>query len=547
MAVVQISRIQIRRGQKNQGSGLPQLASGELGWAIDTREMYIGNGAVSEGAPAVGNTKILTEYDDLFDLANTYAYKSTDSNIVTGPNSSSPVNRTLQARLDDRVSVRAFGAKGDGVSDDTAALQRAFDQLYLNTSNKDNPASRVKLRIEAGVYNISGTLYIPPYASLEGEGIDKTIIKQLTAGTSLFQTVNSLSTPGSPADDAVSTTLNQAQQIQMEGFTLEASDPCKMFVLQSCRDSLFKNIRIKNVWEAGDTIEKTNLGLEINSLSGVVQSSNNLFDNVNFDNISYAVISNWDVENNKFINCKFNTLGYGIVLGEDMILGTPGSGQNVGPSYFTIRDSEFTAINKQALWVVNGEGNVSENNKYNNVGNDGDATEYNPVTSVIRYNKATNKSNNDFFSRTGVLAFEAGTGQVPYIPEVQGSGMYTLAFEHKQDVSAGTRLLFRIPNDGYQSYTVDYTLFTNSYNAQRQGTLFITTNPSGNPVDVQISDEYDFVGEEEFSDRFTFSFTRRSLGNPLTTDTIDININSSMPNSGDVEFKFNVNAKKTVL
>jgi len=58
VAVVQISRIQIRRGQKNTGTGLPQLASGELGWAIDSQELYIGNGAVSEGAPAVGNTNI---------------------------------------------------------------------------------------------------------------------------------------------------------------------------------------------------------------------------------------------------------------------------------------------------------------------------------------------------------------------------------------------------------------------------------------------------------------------------------------------------------
>ena len=69
MAVVQISKIQVRRGQKNIGTGLPQLASGEIGWAIDTRELFIGNGAVSEGAPAVGNTKVLTQYDDLFQLA----------------------------------------------------------------------------------------------------------------------------------------------------------------------------------------------------------------------------------------------------------------------------------------------------------------------------------------------------------------------------------------------------------------------------------------------------------------------------------------------
>jgi hypothetical protein len=60
VAVVSISRIQIRRGRKNQGSGLPQLASGELGWAVDAQELWIGNGAVSEGSPYVGNSRLLS-------------------------------------------------------------------------------------------------------------------------------------------------------------------------------------------------------------------------------------------------------------------------------------------------------------------------------------------------------------------------------------------------------------------------------------------------------------------------------------------------------
>ena len=60
MAVVQISRIQVRRGQANQGSGIPQLAGGELGWAVDEQELYIGNGSVAEGAPQVGNSKIIS-------------------------------------------------------------------------------------------------------------------------------------------------------------------------------------------------------------------------------------------------------------------------------------------------------------------------------------------------------------------------------------------------------------------------------------------------------------------------------------------------------
>ena len=64
MAIVSISRIQIRRGKKNAGSGLPQLAGGEFGWAVDSQELYLGNGSVSEGAPNVGNTKDLTEHDN---------------------------------------------------------------------------------------------------------------------------------------------------------------------------------------------------------------------------------------------------------------------------------------------------------------------------------------------------------------------------------------------------------------------------------------------------------------------------------------------------
>ena len=43
MAVVQISKIQVRRGRKNGESGIPQLSSGEFAWAVDSQELFIGN------------------------------------------------------------------------------------------------------------------------------------------------------------------------------------------------------------------------------------------------------------------------------------------------------------------------------------------------------------------------------------------------------------------------------------------------------------------------------------------------------------------------
>lgn len=62
MAIVQISQIKNRRGTSEN---LPQLASAELGWSIDTRKLYIGNGTLEEGAPEIGNTEILTQYSTI--------------------------------------------------------------------------------------------------------------------------------------------------------------------------------------------------------------------------------------------------------------------------------------------------------------------------------------------------------------------------------------------------------------------------------------------------------------------------------------------------
>src|SRR6056300_1336221 len=114
MAIVQVSRITHRKGLSEN---LPQLAGAEFGWVIDERKLFIGNGTIAEGAPAVGNTEILTQYSDILNIADTYTYKGNDAGytVVTGSTSGDPVTRTLQSKLDDFASVRDFGAVGDGV------------------------------------------------------------------------------------------------------------------------------------------------------------------------------------------------------------------------------------------------------------------------------------------------------------------------------------------------------------------------------------------------------------------------------------------------
>ena len=546
MAVVQISRIQVRRGQKNQGSGLPQLASGELGWAIDTRELYIGNGAVSEGAPAVGNTKVLTEYDDLFRLADTYTYRADESYILTGPNSSNPISRTLQERLDDRVSVRSFGAKGDGVQIASTQLQTAIDQLYINSANKSSPQSRVVLHLEAGEYLIDDVIYLPPNATLVGAGSGKTIIKQTTAGKGVIQTVNSSSTPGAPANDSTSTTLNQAQNIYIEGITLEVQSAAKALVLQSCRDSRFVDVHVIGPWTSGDTIIATNVGIELNSLSGIVESSNNDFVKCRVSGFAYGVISNWDIDNVHFHDSEFETLGYGVVFGETMILGLPSTGQSTGPLNNTIVQCKFTDINRHGLWIEKGLRNTSRANRYVRVGCDG-GTEVQPAYSVIKFVDSTNQSESDYFGRTQELISGAVANTVPYIPEVEGPATFNLSYENEITFGklAGTRL-FRLPADTNQSFDIDYSLVSQNYDAVRNGTLNVTIDARSNPNAVQISDDYNFVGDESYSDNYEFGYTLRDADSDLTIDTIDVNMTSLMPIDDQTEFKFVIKSKKTV-
>ena len=130
MAIVQISRIQNRRGVF---SDLPQLASGELGWSIDTGQLFIGNGTIAEGASSVGNTEILTTNTDVFSLISSYTYKGNQSlAVTTGASSNAPISRTIQQKQDDFASVKDFGANGDGVTDDKDVCPNTPDGVTVD-------------------------------------------------------------------------------------------------------------------------------------------------------------------------------------------------------------------------------------------------------------------------------------------------------------------------------------------------------------------------------------------------------------------------------
>jgi hypothetical protein len=497
MAVVSISRIQVRRGRKNAGSGLPQLASGEFGWAVDSQELYIGNGSVAEGAPYVGNTKLLSENDNLFEFANTYQYKS-GLTVQTGDSPNNPVLRTLQERLDDTVSIRSFGGTGDGTNQ-TLALQRAIDQLYLNPTNKGQPHARVELFLEAGEYLITSTIYLPPFATIRGAGQDKTII--ISDAIDAFRTVNETSTPGSYASDATSTTLNQARNINISDLTIRSNAGTALFLV-SCKDSKFKNLVLEGSYNLGDPVLGTIDGIRLSSLSTAVSSNSNTFDNVVVKKFVTGVKSDNDIKDNVWTDCTFDTLWQGFSLGLETILGT--SGMLTGPINNTISNSKFDNIFSHAIYVKSGTDNRSKSNKFYNVGSDGGNAALS-LKSVIKFESIKNVSEGDWFQRSTDLGYdEAYKNGVVYYPEVEGPTITEFNTTHKLTINQTGEFskLFRLPAETAKGYEIDYIYKSSTINATRTGTLSLVVDPINNTYN--ISDDYDFTGDYLFAQNLRF-------------------------------------------
>ena len=535
MAVVSISRIQVRRGQKNTGSGLPQLASGEFGWAVDTQELFIGNGSVSEGAPFVGNTKLLSENDNLFEFANTYQYKN-GSTVQTGSGPNNPVLRTLQQRLDDRISIRSFGAAGDG-TDQTVAFQRAIDQLYLNASNKGQPQARVELILEPGEYTISSTIYVPPFTTIRGAGTNKTIIN---AGShAAFKTVNETSTPGSYASDAVSTTLTQARNISISNLTISTTSGPALDLV-SCKDSMFKDIILLGGYSLGDPVHGDSIGIKLTSLSTAVSSNNNLFDNVQVKQFSSAVYSDNDITNNTWTNCTFDTLYQGFAFGISTILGT--SGMLSGPHSNTIIESKFDNIYTTAVRIDNGTDNTSKNNQYYNVGNAGGSSSLSQHP-VIKFVGIRNSSEGDWFKRSEELGYdETYKNGVRYYPEVEGPTITDFGTTHKITIGQSGEFskLFRLPAETTKGYEISYIYKSNTVNATRHGTMSLVVDPVNNTYN--LSDDYDFTGDSLYAQNLRFVASNYDEDGDLSIDTVAI-LMLNLTSSDDAILYYNVRTK----
>ena len=172
MAIVQISQIKHRRGVNEN---LPQLASAELGWSVDTRQLYIGNGTLEEGAPEIGNTEILTQYSiDVTAVPVTrsqvLAYDTTaniDYSQFTDANPGITMNYTIQRGNNVRQGYLRIAQQLSNL---------AYDEEYTETAD---------IGVTFSVNQIANT-YAQISATVANTGVNTGIDANLTFTTSTF-------------------------------------------------------------------------------------------------------------------------------------------------------------------------------------------------------------------------------------------------------------------------------------------------------------------------------------------------------------------------
>ena len=525
MPIVQISRIQHRRGKRTD---LPQLAAGELGWVVDEQRLFIGNGTVSDGAPAVGNTEIVTSGSSAFTTALNHTYKGYlgDSTPV-----GTSQQRTVQQRLDDYVSVKDFGAAGDDSTADITAIQNAIDEIYKDT-DKDDTRSRRVLFFPAGTYRINAALKIPPYATLIGEGPDKTIIRN-SGNNAVMVTQDDDGNVGANIGNSSATTPTQ---IQISNMTLRNTVAYGGVSLDRVTHAYFNNVKFQGSYASGGSDASTSKGVTVNHSNATYSTSNVTFNQCQFTKFARLVDVSYNATNVRFHACDFSTAYYGALIGAEMDGST--AGLNDGPRDMQFTSSSWSTIGQQAILVAPATGAtdgagprhiVSHANYYaKTVGNNFEGVGSIREVPVIQFDNDECTSSQDFFERTDLRQSD-GSSNLNAAPEVQGIGVSSKLIKSQTlpDNTSSATTINEYPALTSKGISIKYKITRGTLD--RTGEFIIsasttavgfddTFTESGADVGVTLTAVLDDKDSTSGNETVAFKFTTTSTGTAATID-----------------------------
>lgn len=511
MAIVQISQITNRKGLNEN---LPQLAGAELGWSINTRQLYIGNGTLEEGAPVIGNTEILTEFSDILAFQNTYTYKGLAAGyaVQTGPTLGTPVTNSLQTWLDQYASVIDFGAVGDGTTDDTAAINRALFQLFCRETN---PQIRRSLYFPAGTYRVTGTINIPPYATLYGEGGDNSVIvMDLGVADYVARTADSLQQTGINIGNAGAT---PPENITIMNMGFKHQDPTgSVFLVQDATNMSFRNVGFRGTSTTANLSTDTNGSMGVDFASDVSFVCEQIvFDQCVFSGLVWGINNDAQSKGITISNSYFNTLYRGIQMGLNSTV-------DGGPTGTRIMGNLFDVISREGVvfgpYLTTGL-NASGHNIFYDVGNNFTTSAGTPVSAVIDILSDRNISISDLFERSDAQAAtyaRVAVNDTISIATVNGQsltmGAYTrISGAQEQLINNTSDTVFTFETTVAQAFQVDYTIIRTD--SIRTGTLQVVASQGANAE--KITDVYTTNGASDGTG-ITFSVTQ--TGSTISLD-----------------------------
>ena len=538
MAIIQISRITARKGLQED---LPQpLAGAELGWAVDDRRLFIGNGALEEGAPVVGNTEILTEFSDILSFAGQYTYKGEAAGYTaqTGATPSSPISQSIQSRLDSYAVITDFGAVGDGVTDDTAAINRALFQLFCV---QNNTAIRRSLFFPAGNYIVTDTIKIPPYAKLYGEGASSSIInftvQNWAANTAYAEATLVYYVPTSTyyrsiapvpatgivisnalywaAESLPSYVVQTADSLQQTGVNIatNGATPPKNIEVSSLgiiTDQMNDTLLIENAQQCSfssvDFVGPLTTADLTTSVDGTIAinwaSTPSLpckqvnFDNCKFSGFTYSMNTEQQIQGCVVSNSQLDTLYQGAILGG-------ASPSNGGPTGVKFIGNVFDNIYEEGILIDGVSLNASGYNIFYDVGNHFNGTA-SPASAVITIDAINNISVGDMFQRTTAFSgtyprikiFNAATQTVPASIGIDSAaqiqmGSFVRETGTQATLSAGATAstLFTVSSTQIKAFSMEYTITRET--SVRTGTMTIVNDADDSAGDgLSYTDDF---------------------------------------------------------
>jgi hypothetical protein len=525
MPIVQISRIQHRRGKRTD---LPQLAAGELGWVIDEQRLFIGNGTVSDGAPAVGNTEIVTSGSSAFTSALSHTYKGYlgDSTPV-----GTSQQRTIGSRLDDYVSVKDFGATGDDSTADVTAIQNAIDEIYKDT-DKDDTRSRRVLFFPAGTYRINAALKIPPYAHLVGEGPDKTIIRN-SGNNAVMVMQDDEGNVGANIGNSSATTPTQ---IQISNMTIRNTVAYGGISLDRVTKAYFNNVKFQGSYASGGSDASTSKGVTVAQSTAVYSTTNVVFNQCQFTKFARLVDISNDSTHIRFHDCDFSTAYYGALLGAEMDGSTAGSINGPRDIHFT--SSSWSDIGQQAIYVkptagantgVGPRNIISQGNWYaSTVANNFEGTGTFSEVPVIQYDNDECSSHLDFFERSDLRRSD-GSSNLNAAPELQGIGIQSKAIKSQTlaDNTSTATTINEYPALAGKGLKVVYKIVRGTLDRTGELVISASTNgvsyddtytESGSDVGVELTAALDDKDSTTGSETVALKFTTTNTGTAATID-----------------------------